>query len=61
MVDDDPEGGGGPISIFEAGAILMYLADKVSQFLPREVHRRYAVVQWPDVAGVAGVNHFFRR
>ena len=34
------------ISIFESGAILMYLADKTGKFLPQETCARYQVLQW---------------
>jgi len=34
IVDDEPMGGGAPISIFESGPIMMYLAEKTGQFLP---------------------------
>jgi GST-like protein len=46
IVDHDPAGGGAPISIFESGAILMYLADKTGKFLPEETRARYEVIQW---------------
>jgi GST-like protein len=46
IVDHDPIGGGGPLSIFESGAILEYLADKTGQFLPRSGAGRYRVLQW---------------
>jgi len=36
----------GPITIFESGAILFYLAEKAGQFLPAVGHERYHVVQW---------------
>ena len=46
IVDDAPPGGGGPLSIFESGAILEYLADKTGRFLPRTGAGRYRVLQW---------------
>ena len=44
IVDNDAIGG--PISIFESGAILMYLAEKTWQFWPLEPHQRYKVAEW---------------
>jgi GST-like protein len=46
MVDDDPPGGGAPITIFESGAIMMYLAEKTGKFWPSDVRGRYEVAQW---------------
>lgn len=46
IVDHAPADGGEPISVFESGAILEYLADKTGQFLPREVRARNDVLQW---------------
>jgi GST-like protein len=46
IVDNDPIGGGAPLSIFESGAILEYLADKTGQFLPTSGAGRYKVLQW---------------
>lgn len=46
LVDHDPIGGGEPISVFESGAMLEYLADKTGQFLPKVPQERYAVLQW---------------
>ena len=46
IVDHDPRGGGAPISVFESGAILMYLAEKAGRFWPADVRGRYAVTEW---------------
>ncbi len=46
IIDHDPIGGGAPLSIFESGAILEYLADKTGQFLPKSGAERYKVLQW---------------
>ncbi len=44
IVDDDVIGG--PLSVFESGAILMYLAEKTGQFWPMEPHARYRTAEW---------------
>jgi GST-like protein len=41
---DGPDGK--PISLFESGAILVYLAGKTGKFLPLDLHQRYAALQW---------------
>ena len=43
----DPDGpGGAPLALFESGAILVYLADKTGQLMPRDPARRYQALQW---------------
>ena len=45
IVDHDgPDGK--PLSLFESGAILIYLAGKTGRFLPHDLHDRYAALQW---------------
>ena len=42
----DPDGPGGSISLFESGAILLYLAEKSGRFLPADPRQRMAVLEW---------------
>jgi len=43
----DPDGPGGrPLALFESGAILLYLADKTGQCVPRDAAARYETIQW---------------
>ncbi len=43
----DPNGPGGePLPLFESGAILLYLAEKTGQFIPRDAAARYQAIQW---------------
>ena len=46
LVDHDPVDGDGAISVFESGAIMLYLAEKTGKFLPKEMRSRYNVIQW---------------
>jgi len=55
----DHEGPGGkPYTVFESGAILMYLADKTGRFLPKDAAKRYDVLQWLMIQ-VTGVGPMF--
>jgi GST-like protein len=46
MVDHAPKGGGAPVSVFESGAIMMYLAEKAGRFWPQDLRGKYEVTQW---------------
>jgi GSH-dependent disulfide-bond oxidoreductase len=46
MVDHEPKGGGGPLSVFESGAIMMYIAEKAGRFWPQDLRGKYAVTEW---------------
>ena len=62
----DPDGPGGkPISLFESGAILLYLAGKTARFLPEDTAAKYRVLQWlmfqmGGVGPMLGQAHHFR-
>jgi len=46
IVDRAPADGGEPISVFESGSILLYLANKAKQFIPQDLRGRIAVNEW---------------
>ena len=62
----DPDGPEGkPISLFESGAILLYLAGKTGRFLPEGVSAKYEVLEWlmfqmGGVGPMLGQAHHFR-
>jgi glutathione S-transferase len=46
IIDQQPAGGGKPISVFETGAILLYLADKTGKFIAKDLRGRTATIEW---------------
>ncbi|MES2897785.1 MAG: glutathione binding-like protein [Pseudomonadota bacterium] len=46
IIDRDPPGGGPPVSVFETGAILIYLAEKTGRFLPADLRGRTTAIEW---------------
>jgi hypothetical protein len=64
IVDRAPADGGEPIAMFESGAILLYLADKIGRFVPRDTRGRLDCIQWlfwqmANLGPLAGQNHHF--
>lgn len=64
ILDHEPADGGAPLSLFESGEILLYLAEKSGQLLSGELRERHVTLQWLfwQVAGLGpmlGQNHHF--
>jgi GSH-dependent disulfide-bond oxidoreductase len=64
IIDTDPTDAGEPVTVFESGAILFYLAEKTGKFLPLDVRGRKTAMEWlfwqmGGLGPMAGQNHHF--
>lgn len=66
IVDHEPATGGAPISVFESGAILLYLAEKTGKLISQDLRDRVATLEWlfwqmGGLGPMAGQNHHFSK
>ena len=64
IVDHDPQGGGAPITVFESGAILLYLAEKTGKFIAQNLRGRVETLEWlfwqmGNLGPMSGQNNHF--
>jgi GST-like protein len=64
IIDPDPQGGGAPISVFESGAILLYLAEKTGNFVAQSLRGRVETMEWlfwqmGNLGPMSGQNNHF--
>jgi GSH-dependent disulfide-bond oxidoreductase len=64
IVDHEPADGGKPLSVFESGAILLYLADKTGKFIAKDLRGRTETIEWlfwqmGNLGPMSGQNNHF--